>query len=151
MPRQWSATWIQSRGFRCAPGTLAYDGQTQNFTVGDLITGSVSEATAYIVADSDSGTTGTLSLGGISGTFEDNETITGATTGSAKVNGALALGDASAIGAAVVDTLSTGSNANDPPAGWDLTFAVLEQEVLVKVTGAAATNINWNVDVDGKY
>lgn len=145
------AAWIQSRGFRCAPGTLKYDGQTQNFTVGDLITGSVSAATAYIVADSDGGTTGTLSLGGIGGTFVDNETITGATTGSALVNGVMALGDAAAFGAAVVDTLSTGSNTNDPPSGWDLTFAVSEQEVLVQVTGASATNVNWNVAVDVKY
>ncbi len=57
-------------------GTLAYDAQTANFTVGALLTGGTSGATATILADVDAGSTGTLTLAGITGVFQTNETIT---------------------------------------------------------------------------
>lgn len=145
------AAWFQSRGHRCAPATLNYDAQTANFTVGDVITGTTSGATAFITADSDSGATGVLSLGGISGEFINNELITGDTSGSATVNGVLTLGDVAAFGAGVVEHLKSGSNANSPPANWAVTFTVSEQEVSVKVAGDTAMNINWNIDIDVKY
>ena len=65
---------------------LAYDAQTANFTVGDIVTGGTSGATARIVADTDSGTTGTLHLAYVYGTFADNETLTDQHTGSATSN-----------------------------------------------------------------
>jgi len=68
---------------------LDYDGQTGNFTVGDVVTGGTSGATAIILEDADAGATGTLTLGNISGTFADNEALTDATTGVAVVNGEL--------------------------------------------------------------
>lgn len=69
--------------------TLAYDAQTANFTVGSVLTGGTSGATATILQDADSGATGTLTLGNIQGTFADNETITDVAGGSATVNGTL--------------------------------------------------------------
>ena len=66
--------------------TLPYDTQTGNFTVGLVVTGGTSGATATIVADVDGGATGTLTLEKISGIFQDNETITDTSTGSAAVN-----------------------------------------------------------------
>jgi len=69
--------------------TLPYDGQTGNFTVGLVVTGGTSGATARIVADNDAGATGTLTLANITGIFLDNETITDTSTGSATVNRAL--------------------------------------------------------------
>lgn len=69
--------------------TLAYDAQTVNFTVGTLLTGGTSGATATILEDADAGLTGTLTLGNVVGTFVDNEIITGSPTGSATVNGTL--------------------------------------------------------------
>lgn len=68
--------------------TLLYDGQTSNFTAELTLTGGTSGATAYIVSDTDGGTTGSLKLRKISGTFQDNETITDSSTGSATANGA---------------------------------------------------------------
>jgi len=67
---------------------LAYDAQTANFNVGATLTGGTSTATAIIVADTDSGTTGTLDLVYVKGTFQNNETITdnGSTPGSATSN-----------------------------------------------------------------
>lgn len=75
-------------GSNAAP-RLDYDAQTGNFTVGLTITGGTSGATAVISADTDSGTTGTLTLTSVSGLFEDNETITDTSTGSATTNGLL--------------------------------------------------------------
>jgi len=69
--------------------TLDYDGQTGNFTVGLVVTGGTSGATAVILADSDSGAAGTLTLGQISGTFQDDEAITDSSTGAAVVDGIL--------------------------------------------------------------
>lgn len=71
--------------------TLAYDGQTANFTIGKTLTGGTSGATGIIVADDDQGTTGTLTLEGVTGTFQNNETITdnASTPGSATANGTL--------------------------------------------------------------
>lgn len=69
--------------------TLDYDAQSANFNVGSILTGGTSGATAIILEDSDSGATGTLTLGSISGTFQDNEAITddGAAPGSATSDG----------------------------------------------------------------
>lgn len=76
-------------------GILSYDAQTANFTLGDVVTGGTSGATAYIVADTDNGTTGILVLSIISGTFQTNETITDASGGSATSDGTLTNGVAS--------------------------------------------------------
>ena len=69
--------------------TLDYDGQTGDFTVGDKVTGGTSGATAIILEDDDGGATGTLTLGNISGTFQNNEAITDPSGGDAVVNGVL--------------------------------------------------------------
>lgn len=69
-------------------GKLAYDAQSDNFTVGLLVTGA-GGATGIIESDTDAGTTGTLTLSNISGTFVDNENLTDSGTGAAVVNGVL--------------------------------------------------------------
>lgn len=69
-------------------GTLAYDAQSANFTVGLLASGS-GTGTGYIEADADDGATGILTLSNISGTFVNDETITDSSTGSATINGIL--------------------------------------------------------------
>lgn len=65
-----------------------FDGQTGNFTVGDIVTGGTSGATGQIQYQKDNGTDGFLSLIFISGTFTDNEAITSPSGGAALVNGA---------------------------------------------------------------
>jgi len=69
--------------------TLDYDGQTGNFTAGQIVTGTTSGATAVILSDADAGVTGTLTLGTITGTFINNEPITDPITGVAVVDGTL--------------------------------------------------------------
>lgn len=70
---------------------VVYDNQTANFTVGAEVRGTNSGATGRILADSDSGTTGTLTLESVKGQFFDNEAITddNSTPGAAVVNGAV--------------------------------------------------------------
>ncbi len=78
--------WTDQSGAK----TLAYDGQSANFTAGLLLTGGTSGATGYIHQDTDAGTTGTLLLTDVRGTFVDNEAITDSSTGAAVVNGTAA-------------------------------------------------------------
>ncbi len=65
---------------------LRYDGQTGNFTVGQVVTGTTSGAVGTIAADADGGTEGCLTLTAVTGTFQDNEAITDPITGAATVN-----------------------------------------------------------------
>ena len=69
--------------------SLAYDGQTANFAVGEIVTGTVSKAQGTVVKDTDAGATGTLVLRNVIGQFQDNEAITGNVAGVAVVNGSL--------------------------------------------------------------
>jgi hypothetical protein len=70
---------------------LPYDAQSGNFSEGLTVTGGNSGATGIIVADHDAGATGALVLRDVSGSFEDNETITDTSTGSATVDLSLGL------------------------------------------------------------
>ncbi len=65
---------------------LNFDAQTGSFTVGNTITGADSEATATIDYIIDDGTTGTLYLSTISGTFQDDEIIYESALGSPEVD-----------------------------------------------------------------
>jgi hypothetical protein len=56
--------------------SLDYDAETSAFTAGATLTGGTSSATGIIVKVIDNGTTGTLWLDSVTGTFQDNETIT---------------------------------------------------------------------------
>lgn len=68
--------------------TLNFDNQTINFTIGNIVIGGTSGAKGKILEMTDAGATGTLTLGNISGTFIDNETLSDG-TGNGLVNGTL--------------------------------------------------------------
>lgn len=80
------ASWTDRSGIL----ELPFDAETGVFTVGLVVTGGTSAATGTILAINKgvagTGTTGTLTLSGVAGTFADNETITDTSTGSATVN-----------------------------------------------------------------
>lgn len=67
---------------------LDFDAQGSNFTIGETLTGGTSGATGILLLQNDSGPSGTLLLNSITGTFQDNETIT-SSGGSATVNGTI--------------------------------------------------------------
>lgn len=126
------------------PGaTLLYDTQTANFTAGNVLTGATSGATARITADSDSGTTGTLTIQDVVGTFLDNEVITDTGGGSALANGTQ-----STSSAALVGTVASIRAAQETDATWDATFVANGPEIELRVTGAASKTIEWITDVD---
>lgn len=83
---------------------LNFDAQTANFPNGATVTGGTSSATGVIQSQVDNGATGYLILGNITGTFQDNELITGS-GGSATVNGPAQLLFVAVTGVAT-DTLS---------------------------------------------
>lgn len=126
-----------------AGSTLNYDTQTANFTVGDILTGGTSGATARIQDDSDSGATGTLTLIDIVGVFLDNEVITGALGGSALVNGTI-----TDQNAALAGSTTSIQAAVESDAAWAADFAVSAGDVHVQVTGAAAKTIEWTVSAE---
>ena len=66
---------------------LDYDTQTAEFTRNEALTGSTSGAKAVIVDQIDYGKNGTLTLGKVSGTFQDGETVTDSKGGSATAKG----------------------------------------------------------------
>lgn len=55
--------------------TLSYTAQSSNFNVGKVLTGSSSGATALIAGDSDAGSSGTLTLTNVVGTFVPGELV----------------------------------------------------------------------------
>lgn len=66
---------------------LGFDAETAAFAVGETVTGGTSGATAEIYAITKTAADeGVLKLGTITGTFQDNETITDGATGSATSN-----------------------------------------------------------------
>jgi hypothetical protein len=75
------------------PAAINYDAETGAFTTGLTVTGGTSGATALIHAVVDNGTTGTLLLKSIVGTFVNNEVLTDSSTGSATANGVVYTGD----------------------------------------------------------
>lgn len=125
------------------PGSeLDYDLQTVNWTLGEIITGETSGATALIVADSDSGTTGTLTLRAIDGEFINLEQLTGDQGGAARSVGTLTAQDATLLGSQVNHI------SREDVGGWAAAFVVFGPEVRINVTGAAADEVEWLVHVD---
>ena len=129
-----------SRAVHRPGSTLAYDAQSANFTLGLVLTGATSGATARIIADSDSGATGTLTIKDITGVYLDNEIITDSSTGSATANGTLSHQNAALLGSTVVI-----SAAVETVGGYGADFVANAGNVEVQVTGAAATTLEWIV------
>lgn len=78
-------------GFRVpyqATRYIDYDAESGNFAADEDITGGTSGATATIVEVEDRGTVGRLWLKDVTGTFQDNEAITGSVAGAATADGA---------------------------------------------------------------
>lgn len=108
------------------PASLQYDALTEDFIVGEVVTGGTSGATATIQECFNS-TDGTLYLSAITGTFTDNETITGTSQGSATANGSNGEGRV------------VGRNGD----GFDA------QVYFFAVPSAANQTIDINIDIDG--
>ena len=136
-----TAEYHVSQSVKCAGSSLAYDTQTADFTLGDIVTGETSGATARITADSDSGTYGTLTIRDITGEFLDNETITDPDGGSATVNGTQVDQNPVLLGSL------TSHYSHEDNGSWAVAFVANGPEIELRVTGAANQTIDWLVDV----
>jgi len=137
-----SAEYYRTQSARRPGSELDYDTQTVDFTLGEIITGGTSEATARIVADTDAGGSGTLTLRDIDGEFINNEPLTGDLGGEALSAGELSTQDAELVGSLVTHF------AREDDAGWQMLFAVLGGEVQVTVEGDADDEVEWLVHAD---
>lgn len=125
-----------------AGATLAYDTQTTNFTVGNILTGQTSGATARIKADTDGGLTGTLLLQDIVGTFVDNEIISDGAGGSALANGTQVEGAVTLVG-----TQTDLRAPQETDASWAAAFVANGPEIELRLTGASGQTIEWTAEV----
>jgi len=71
-----------------------YTGRTNTFTVGGTLTGGTSEATSTIIRSDVDGTSGTLYLWDVTGTFTDTETISDGTASATADGGSSSIGTA---------------------------------------------------------
>lgn len=133
---------IEAGAYR--PGsTLDYDAQSTNFNAGETITGAESGATAVIQADSDSGTSGTLTLRSIVGDFIDNEIISGSQGGSATTNGTVVDQDVTISGITANAHISYETDAN-----WNAEVQANGSEIEVQVTGNTGQTVDWVCEVE---
>ncbi|MCP3911216.1 MAG: hypothetical protein GY713_09705, partial [Actinomycetia bacterium] len=145
---------------------LDYDTQTANFVqsngtsweAGDILTGGTSGTTARIIADMDQGTTGTLTIAMLTGTFQDNETITATAGGSATANGMASSGTGGHIGLystsnlEMMGNLISGGNAPGGVVNWSGEYADVYVESAGQVfIGGNTTDQGGNAIVTGGY
>jgi len=87
LPDDFQSLLPKNTGFyRNETNSVGFDAQTGAFTADLTLTGATSGATGTIESITDNGTFGKLVLSSISGTFEDGETVTDTSTGSATVD-----------------------------------------------------------------
>lgn len=120
---------------------LNYSGQTVNWTVGETVRGTTSQAIAIVVSDVDAGSTGTLTLRDVGGTFVAGEALAGSLGGLATVSGTLIPGDALFLNSSNIN-FQTGLR------GLDGRSATTVQYVDVTNTAQAATPSIGTVSFD---
>ena len=124
-------------------GTLLYDGATGAFTAGNIVTGQTSGADARIINVSASGSTGTLTLQDIFGSFLNNEVITDTGTGSANANGTVSDSNCALLGSVTSIRPAQLTDSN-----WAATFVASGGNIFVEVTGDTGMNVEWTVDCE---
>jgi hypothetical protein len=117
---------------------LDYVSQTSNFTLGEIVTGGTSGATGLIVADADSGTTGTLTLRSIVGDFENGEALTDPLGGDGTTSGTLTAQDV------IVGSQTKDIDYDPDTTTLDAVFAANGINLELQVIGVSAEIFNWN-------
>lgn len=127
------------------PGaTISYDTAPLAPVVGTIVSGNVSGASARIIAVSHAGTTGSLTLRSITGTFQVGETCQ--TTDAKTLRVTVGLSSPAAVVNAT-DAIGTQHKSAGATA-WALTADATGSLVRARVTGEAAKTIEWLVQVD---
>jgi hypothetical protein len=126
------------------PGaTLPFVGALGGFTAGLVVTGRLSGASARITAVVQPGTTGTLTLRNLVGTFINGEVVGDTNVGLATFSGAIGFSNAALDGGTVAlrAGVTTGS-------AWTAAFAVVGANMVLNVAGEAGAIVEWTVEVD---
>lgn len=73
--------------------TIYFDGQTVDFTIGEVISGATSGTSGILVGQTDNGADGLLTLENVDGTFQDNEQLLGPLNYDSQFSGDFTVGD----------------------------------------------------------
>ena len=139
------ASYHISATFLRAAAQLNFDGQTANFTLGEIITGETSGATGRLVAQTVSGGSGTLNLTDVRGEFVNNETLSDSQGGEALANGTLVSQNVAIKGSMVAIRAIF-----EDVAGWNAVREANGGEARLMVTGAASQTVEWTCHMDVK-
>lgn len=139
----WGA-WLCAAGAECPGASLAYASGTAAFTVGAVLTGGTSKASARINAKSGSTATGTLTLISITGTFQSGEVITDSSGGAARAGGVVVVNAASIDGTGNTQLRTVQHTDTNYAAG----FVVAGNMLQLQVTGNTAHVVEWTAKVE---
>ena len=128
------------------PGAeLNFINKISNFTIGTILTGGTSGATARIIDADQAGASGDLTLRDIIGTFVDGETLTDTSTGEATADGAISLSNAALDSEGSTKLRTTAVTATKP---YDARINVSTGKVVVQVRGETDEILEWVVRVE---
>ncbi len=135
----WLAAGVNRPG-----ATLAYSVMTTAFTVGTILTGLTSGAAARVIANTNTGASGTLTLRDITGVFVSGETIQDSNSGLARAGGTVTF-----IDSALDDAGVTTMRAKSPAATtYAATVDCLGGSLRVRLTGKVSKIVEWVVNVN---
>lgn len=133
-------SWWVTGTIQRPAATLAYHSLATAFTVGAIVTGAASGASARIVADS----AGTLTLIDITGTFVTNEVIDDTNGGSARVSGSLSTTGTVLSGSGNQSLKTADESFTGTPT---VLFAPNGANGELQLTGVASADITWTVEL----
>lgn len=123
--------------------TVTYDLASAALTAGSVMTGATSGATALMVIDTPSGSTGTITVRNIVGDFVYGETVNFNTGQTARLTGSLLPGTA-----LLMSAVESRAPVVESDAAWNATFDVTATALRLRVTGEAAKTIEWSCELD---
>lgn len=139
----WAIFWPMA-GARRSGTSLPFVGATGNFTVGLVITGQTTGASARVMVVTQAGATGTLILRDVAGTFINGEVVADTNVGVGTFSGALVPGITALDGGTI--QLRPGVVTNGT--GWTAAFAAIGANLVLNVQGEASAIIEWTALVD---
>jgi hypothetical protein len=147
VPVPVNATWSDQTERFVLDTIIKYDTQTTDFTVGLVLSGTVSGASGTIIADDDQGTTGTLTLNNVTGQFSLNELIIDPNGGSANISApsgtipAPVSGRLRYIGLETIQVRAAASTQLRPSTGTNIKLATYIAKNGISIDKSEGTNL----------
>jgi hypothetical protein len=121
--------------------TLGFDLASGTITVGSIVSGATSGASARIVANSQTGAAGTLSVRDVLGIFEVGDSLSTSTGETAKCTAPLNTPSTAVSGVSTIGT------AVESDSAWDVTIDASSPQVRARVRGATSQTVEWTVQI----